>query len=66
MLSKTRHFLIQFRSFSNSVGIVGVPFSKGQRKPGTDEGPDVLRDGGLLHDFKQFRKYYNKFVSMFA
>lgn len=30
------------------IGVVGVPFSKGQSRPGTESGPDVLRNGGLM------------------
>lgn len=31
----------------NRVGIVGIPFSKGQPKSGTECGPDVMRNAGL-------------------
>lgn len=33
---------------SGDVGIVGVPFSKGQPRSGTENGPHLLRDGGLI------------------
>src|SRR5699024_5301904 len=32
----------------HSVGVIGVPFWKGQPKPGTDRAPDKLRQFGLL------------------
>uniref|UniRef100_A0A1B6CW41 Arginase n=2 Tax=Clastoptera arizonana TaxID=38151 RepID=A0A1B6CW41_9HEMI len=33
---------------SQKIGVIGVPFHKGQRKDGVDKGPEVLRNGGLL------------------
>ncbi|VDH90705.1 arginase [Mytilus galloprovincialis] len=30
------------------IGLVGVPFSKGQQRDGTEKGPGALRNGGLL------------------
>ena len=31
-----------------SVGVVGIPLSKGQRKAGVDRGPKEIRDFGTL------------------
>ncbi|KAH9487502.1 argininosuccinate synthetase [Bulinus truncatus] len=36
-----------------TVGIIGVPFSLGQPKAGTEEGPRILRTGPLLDKLKQ-------------
>jgi len=36
-------------STSNSIGVVGIPLSKGQRKSGVEQGPDDLRNFGLLN-----------------
>lgn len=43
-----------FRQFSSSagtktkLGILGVPFSKGQSKGGVEQAPDFLRQNGLV------------------
>lgn len=34
------------------LGLVGVPVSKGQRRDGTEKGPDYLRQGGLIEKLK--------------
>lgn len=58
-LSRGR-FLGAIRSFHSSaflhesIGVVGIPLSKGQRKTGVDNGPDDLRDFGTL---KALTKY---------
>lgn len=36
------------------VGIVGIPFSKGQPKSGAESGPEVLRNGGLITRLTHF------------
>ncbi|XP_052269200.1 arginase-1-like [Dreissena polymorpha] len=38
----------------DTLGIVGVPVSKGQRRDGTEKGPQVLRDGGLIEKLTRF------------
>ncbi|XP_059480121.1 arginase, hepatic [Neocloeon triangulifer] len=46
-----------FASNNNSnarVGIVGVPFEKGQRNSGVSRGPGVLRAGGIVQDLLSF------------
>uniref|UniRef100_A0ABI7XBF7 Arginase-1 n=2 Tax=Felidae TaxID=9681 RepID=A0ABI7XBF7_FELCA len=40
-------------SKSKSIGIIGVPFSKGQPRGGVEEGPTVLRKAGLLEKLKE-------------
>lgn len=35
-----------------SIGIVGVPFSKGQPRDGTEKGPTALRKGGVVQNLK--------------
>ncbi|WAR19044.1 ARGI-like protein [Mya arenaria] len=35
------------------LGVVGVPVSKGQRRDGTEKGPQALRDGGLVERLKK-------------
>lgn len=32
----------------NSIGVIGVPFSKGQPKGGVAGGPKAIRDAGLI------------------
>ncbi|WAR19038.1 ARGI1-like protein [Mya arenaria] len=36
------------------LGVVGIPISKGQRRNGTEKGPQTLRDGGLLERLRKF------------
>ncbi|XP_023686785.2 arginase-1 [Paramormyrops kingsleyae] len=36
----------------HSVGIIGAPFSKGQRKDGVEKGPDLIRNAGLVEKLK--------------
>ncbi|XP_027459057.1 arginase-1 isoform X3 [Zalophus californianus] len=40
-------------SKSKFVGIIGVPFSKGQPRGGVEEGPAALRKAGLLEKLKE-------------
>ncbi|XP_075157136.1 arginase [Haematobia irritans] len=37
----------------NKLGILGVPFSKGQRKAGVERAPDLLREHGLITKLQQ-------------
>lgn len=39
------------------VGIVGVPFKKGQRLSGVELGPDCIRKGGLVEEIKEFNHW---------
>lgn len=44
-------------SFANKVGIIGVPFDKGQRINSSNSknlGPKAIRDGGLISEIKLF------------
>lgn len=44
-------------SFKNKVGIVGVPFDKGQRINSSNSknfGPKAIRDGGLISEIRLF------------
>ncbi|XP_058875409.1 arginase-1-like isoform X1 [Acipenser ruthenus] len=36
------------RRCHHSVGIIGAPFSRGQRKDGVEKGPDYIRTAGLI------------------
>ncbi|KAJ8404761.1 hypothetical protein AAFF_G00331480 [Aldrovandia affinis] len=36
----------------HSVGIIGAPFWKGQRRDGVEKGPDLIRDAGLVDKLK--------------
>uniref|UniRef100_A0A8W4F6P6 Arginase-1 n=1 Tax=Sus scrofa TaxID=9823 RepID=A0A8W4F6P6_PIG len=38
---------------SQSIGIIGAPFSKGQPRGGVEEGPTALRKAGLLEKLKE-------------
>lgn len=49
---RIRQFVFQCQEKRYSVGVVGVPFWKGQRKPGTDRAPDSLRAFNLLNKLK--------------
>lgn len=61
-MSLFRTFVRHF-SFTNmlkdKVGILGVPFDKGQPLFGVALGPDAIRGGGLLENMKEFCKYLN-------
>lgn len=39
------------------VGIVGVPFNKGQSKCGVSLGPQAIRNGGLIEDITEFNQW---------
>lgn len=39
-----------------NVGVLGVPFDKGQKMSGVDLGPQSLRDAGLVEKLKSLRK----------
>lgn len=41
---------------SNKIGILGVPFNKGQRKQGVEDGPKSLRNHGLIDEIKSIGK----------
>lgn len=44
-------------SFTNKVGIIGVPFDKGQRINSSNSknlGPKAIRDGGLVCEIQLF------------
>lgn len=41
---------------NNNIGIIGVPFGKGQRKYGVEDGPKVLREHGLIIKLKELRE----------
>lgn len=51
----------------NKVGIIGVPFEKGQKKYGVSVAPAALRYAGLLEQLREISKYiciynsWNKF-----
>ncbi|OXU22802.1 hypothetical protein TSAR_004606 [Trichomalopsis sarcophagae] len=54
MLARTvKHFFrkIGERRYSK-VGIIGVPFDKGQRKAGVGEAPDIIRSAGLVNELQ--------------
>lgn len=38
------------------VGIIGVPFEKGQKKYGVSVAPAAMRDGGLIEHLKEIGK----------
>lgn len=38
----------QSRSFCQAVNIIGFPINWGQRKSGTEDGPDAIRSSGLV------------------
>lgn len=43
----------QGRNFTTKkIGIIGVPFDKGAGTQGTDQGPDALRQSGLIQEIK--------------
>lgn len=39
-----------------NIGVLGVPFGKGQRKYGVEDAPKFLRDYGLLTRLKELGK----------
>lgn len=51
------------RSLHNrgQIGVLGVPFEKGQKKSGVSLGPRVLREAGLLQKLKNISKSKNKY-----
>lgn len=44
----------------NPIGIVGVPFAKGQTKGGVAVGPKAIRDAGLVKKISEIRKVFSK------
>ena len=62
MLAKNAVFLKHFRcihyDFSPTrIGILGVPFDKGQQKFGVAQGPKYLRDAGLIQKLQDLSEY---------
>ncbi|KAI1301260.1 Arginase, hepatic [Halotydeus destructor] len=37
----------------HTIGVIGAPFSKGQLKGGTEKGPQVLREAGLVGELRR-------------
>uniref|UniRef100_T1GAW6 Arginase n=1 Tax=Megaselia scalaris TaxID=36166 RepID=T1GAW6_MEGSC len=50
-LSAIRQFSTE--SSSKTLGIIGVPFHKGQPRGGVEHGPKCLRDSGLLEALEE-------------
>lgn len=44
------------RNLSKKLGVIGVPFAKGQHINGVETGPTALRQSGLLEDIGKYRK----------
>lgn len=40
--------LLNSRRAQSTIGVIGVAFGRGQRKPGTEQAPDALRQSGLV------------------
>ncbi|XP_018326945.1 arginase, hepatic [Agrilus planipennis] len=45
------------RCISSKIGVLGVPFDKGQTKPGVANGPKSLRDAGLVEKIRNIHDY---------
>ncbi|EZA51566.1 hypothetical protein DMN91_011895 [Ooceraea biroi] len=43
---------LSIRYYSGKVGIIGVPFDKGQKKQGVARGPEAIRAAGLIQELK--------------
>lgn len=39
------------------VGIIGVPFNKGQQRSGVSLGPQAIRNAGLVEEIKEFNQW---------
>ncbi|XP_011635296.1 arginase, hepatic [Pogonomyrmex barbatus] len=54
-LTKTRTIFNQLiiRHYGNKVGIIGVPFDKGQEKKGVAQGPKAIREANLIDELKK-------------
>ncbi|XP_014228560.1 arginase, hepatic [Trichogramma pretiosum] len=51
LIRSVRSFAHSFsRKNHNQVGIIGVPFDKGQRKGGVELAPDTLKQAGLINE----------------
>lgn len=50
-------FKVFVRKYSNRVGILGMPFGKGQKKSGVARGPECLRNAGLIEKIKTFGEF---------
>ena len=46
-----------------NIGVLDVPFDKGQQKRGVNKGPQFLRDAGLIESLKDLRKNYHHFLN---
>lgn len=40
--------ITKFQKTKKSLGVIGVPFYKGQKKSGVDNAPAMIRNSGLL------------------
>lgn len=65
MFSKSSQLLRQLTIFTmrrglatntNKIGIIGVPFGKGQRRNGVHLGPKAIRDAGLVQEIINFNQ----------
>ncbi|XP_031835936.1 arginase [Nomia melanderi] len=53
MLTGIRSVALKFGArYYGKIGIIGVPFEKGQRKKGVADGPQVIRAAGLLQELE--------------
>lgn len=48
----------------SSVGLLGVPFDKGQGKSGVALGPDAIRNGGLVKELLEFNGSYHPILKV--
>lgn len=48
LLQLSRKYIQSSNVISDRIGIIGVPFDKGQTKKGVAYGPDAIREGNLL------------------
>lgn len=44
------------------VGIIGVPFEKGQKKYGVSIAPAAIRDAGLIEELQEIGMRYSHFL----
>lgn len=63
-----RHLKVVFvrQASTTKIGIVGVPFEKGQTKVGVGNGPAYIRRAGLVEKLQSIRKFTKRGIKNLA
>lgn len=59
MLSRIQSVTVRFGvRYYGKVGIIGVPFEKGQHKEGVAHGPETIRAAGLIQELESLGNHF--------